>query len=115
MGADSTAGRDPTASPGRSLGILLTHGPDSADASRVAGLLAAAVRQGIVVRLFLMANGVANTERGPIVPWLGRAEVTVCAVNAEAAGMAPRADVRLGSQHDHMVQVTTSDRVVTFA
>ncbi|MGD2064271.1 MAG: hypothetical protein PVF51_11910 [Nitrospirota bacterium] len=105
-----------TTQPGpRTLSILLTHGPDSADARRVARLIAAAVGQGIVTRLFLMADGVANVERGPIVPWLGRTEVTVCAVNAEAAGMAPRADVRLGSQHDHMVQVTTSDRVVAFA
>jgi homoserine kinase len=99
----------------RTVSILLTHGPDSADARRVAGLLAAAAGQGIEARLFLMADGVANVERGPIVPWLGRTQVTVCAVNAAAAGMSPRADIRLGSQHDHMVQVTTSDRVVAFA
>jgi sulfur relay (sulfurtransferase) complex TusBCD TusD component (DsrE family) len=115
MGTDPTADRATAGCDRRTLSILLTHGPDSADARRIAGLLAAAAGQGIAARLFLMADGVANVERGPIVPWLGRTEVTVCAVNAEATGVVPRPDVRLGSQHDHMVQVTTSDRVVTFA
>ncbi|HEX9593534.1 MAG TPA: hypothetical protein VGB12_09375 [bacterium] len=115
MGADPTSGRAATEPPPRTLSLLLTRGPDSADARRAARLLAAAVGQGIVPRLFLMAGGVANAERGPLVPWLGRMEVTVCAVNAVAAGMVPLPGVRLGSQHDHMVQVTTSDRVVAFA
>jgi hypothetical protein len=115
MSLDPAAGRA-TPQPGpRTVSILLTHGPDSADARRVAHLVEAAVRQGIVPRLFLMADGVANTEHGPIAPWLGRAEVTVCAVNAAAVGLSPPAGVRLGSQHDHMVQVASSDRAVAFA
>jgi hypothetical protein len=115
MSAAPVAGGSITRSTEPTLSILLTHGPDSADARRVAHLVAAALGRGIVPRLFLMAEGVSNVERGPIVPWLGRAEVTVCAVNAAAAGVSPPPNVHLGSQHDHMVQITTSDRTVAFA
>jgi len=100
---------------GPTLAILLCHGPDSADARRAAHLVAAAVERGIVPRLFLMAGGVHNVDRGPLAEWVGRVAITVCAVNAQAAGTAPRFGVRLGSQYDHMVQATTSDRVVAFA
>jgi len=100
---------------GRTLAILLCHGPDTADARRVAHLVAAAVEDGIAPRLFLMADGVHNLDRGPLAEWVGRVAITVCAVNAAAAGTTPRFGVRFGSQHDHMVQVTTSDRVVAFA
>jgi len=107
---------DPAASVGaRTLAILLCHGPDSADARRAAHLVAAAVERGIAPRLFLMAAGVHNLDRGPLADWVGRVAITVCALNAAAAGTVPRFGVRFGSQHDHMVQVTTSDRVVAFA
>jgi len=100
---------------GRTLAILLCHGPDSADARRAAHLIAAATEKGIVPRLFLMADGVHNVDRGPLAEWVGRVAITVCSVNAQAAGTAPRFGVRFGSQYDHMIQVTTSDRVVAFA
>jgi sulfur relay (sulfurtransferase) complex TusBCD TusD component (DsrE family) len=100
---------------GHTLAILLCHGPDSADARRAARLVAAALDRGITPRLFLMADGVHNVDRGPLAEWVGQVDITLCAVNAEAAGTARRDGVRFGSQHDHMVLVTSSDRVVAFA
>jgi|GEM_PF-1330785 len=107
--------REPAGDGGRTLAILLCHGPESPDARRAAHLVAAATEKGIAPRLFLMADGVHNVDRGPLAEWVGRVAITVCAVNAAAAGTAPRPGVRFGSQHDHMIQATTSDRVVAFA
>jgi len=107
--------REPAGDGRPTLAILLCHGPESPDAHRAAHLIAAAAEKGIAPRLFLMADGVHNVDRGPLAEWVGRVAITVCSVNAQAAGTVPRFGVRFGSQYDHMIQVTTSDRVVAFA
>jgi hypothetical protein len=95
---------------GPSLGLLVAEGNRAGVAVELARALAPSPSE---VALFLMDDGV-HAAADPRVRALvdEGADVSLCAMDAEARGVIPVDGVRLGSQHDHAEMMRTAARVI---
>lgn len=101
------------------LGVLIASAPAEGDAPLIASAVEAALRSGDHVALFLMADGVDYALTASVRAYLAAgADVTVCAMDAEAHALDPAqlvaAGVTLGSQRDHAHLLLHSDRFLSF-
>jgi hypothetical protein len=93
--------------------------PAAGDWPRIEAAALAALGRGDDVALFLMAGGLGYALT-PAMQRLGQAGalVTLCAMDAEAAGLdckaAEAAGIILGSQHDHARLLRDSDQLLSF-
>ena len=104
-----------TSRKGKSLGILLTRGPEAPEARLAIGLASAAARSGVEVRLFLMSDG-AELLAGGADDELAREGVTLsaCSRTVLARGLpTDRPGVDYASQHVLARIVAGSDRFVS--
>lgn len=101
------------------LGVLIASAPTEGDAPLVASAVEAALLVGDSIELFLMADGVHYALTASMRAYLAAgADVTVCAMDAEAHGLDPAQltaiGVTLGSQRDHAHILLRCDRFLSF-
>lgn len=101
------------------LGVLIASAPEEGDAPLIASAVEAALHAGDYIELFLMADGVHYALSANIAAFIAAgAEVTICAMDAEASALAldriVAAGVTLGSQRDHAHILLRSDRFLSF-
>lgn len=99
--------------------MLIASSPAEGDAPLIASAVEAALRAGDSIELFLMADGVHYALTAGVRAYLAAgAEVTVCAMDAEAQALDPAqltaCGVTLGSQRDHAHILLRSDRFLSF-
>ena len=103
--------------PPKSLGILLTRGPESEAARLIRGLAGSAARKRVRVVLFLMAQG-ADLLRSPLVRELTDlgVRISVCTQSVTERGLPTDLDhVDYASQFQLGRLVATADRFVALA
>lgn len=95
------------------LGIILAHGPASAEARIALELSLAAREAGVGVHLFAMDDGVRIGD-APFYRELADAvdALVLCGTNCERRAVVAPEGARVGSQHDHATIVRSCDRVV---
>ncbi|MAF12314.1 hypothetical protein CMK11_17850 [Candidatus Poribacteria bacterium] len=102
----------------RTLGILLTTSPESADVHTVIQLTRAARGQGRRVRIFVMCDGAYNLNTDEFRKLaLEGAEIAACGQNAWERGVEETDDIpnlTWGSQYDFARMTAECDRVISF-
>ncbi|MBI2955044.1 MAG: DsrE family protein [Chloroflexi bacterium] len=97
------------------LGILLTTTPESENTHTVVRLAEAALTAGKEVRIFLMCDGVHNTNDARFMSLIEKgAQISLCAYNADQRHVAQKDQVLWGSQYDLAGIVEESDRFIAF-
>lgn len=99
--------------------MLIAASPDEGDAPLIAAAVEPALHAGDHIDLFLMADGVHYALAASTAAFIAAgAEVTVCAMDAEAHSLdldrVVAAGVMLGSQRDHARIMLRSDRFLSF-
>lgn len=107
-----------------SLGILLMSSPEDENTHTAIKIAEAARAKGIVVRIFLMCDGVYHVNTPPFLSLLEKKtgsvqreadiEVSLCAYNADQRGlpMNERSSILYGSQDDLASIVNETDRFI---
>jgi len=97
------------------LGILLTTSPEHENTNTVIEVSKAAVKQGISVSIFLMADGTYNSVFEPFQDLMERGvEVALCAHNAAQRKVEVVENIEYGSQYDLATIINGSDRFMSF-
>ncbi len=97
------------------LGILLTTSPESENTHTVVKLAEVALAAGNEVRIFLMCDGVHNSDDKRFLAIVDKgASVSVCAHNCTERNVAQRESILWGSQYDLAEIVEESDRFLAF-
>ncbi len=99
----------------RKLGILLTTSPEHANTHTVIKLAEAGLAKGMEVRIFLMCDGVLNSNHLPFLHLLDRgAQICVCEQNLNERFQDETNGIKLGSQYDFACNVRDMDRLLAF-
>lgn len=102
---------------GKTLGILLTKGPETSDLHMALRIAQCALRKGIAVKIFLMIDGLYAVLH-PQVQELKNsgAEIILCRYGADRRGIKKElfGNVRSGSQYDLSHMLAECDRFLSF-
>ena len=99
----------------KSLGILLTTGPEREDSALVGRLAQAALDMGVKVYIFLSADGIYDCFDKRFLSLQDKgASITICEQSARDRGIDVEAPVTKGSLYDFSIIVGEVDRVISF-
>lgn len=99
----------------KTLGILLATGPENFDKNIVIGITDSALKMGIMVKIFLMDDGIYNLHDEKFMKLLEHgADISLCSLNAGKRKIKSAKNVKFGSQFDHAEIVKHCDRYLAF-
>ncbi|MCL7410519.1 MAG: DsrE family protein [Methanosarcinaceae archaeon] len=97
------------------LGILLTTSPEHENTNTVIEISKSAIKQGISVSIFLMADGTHNSVFEPFQNLIEHGvEIILCAHNAAKRKVEVVENIVYGSQYDLATIIKESDRFISF-